>query len=51
MLSNLGRPCVVQNPWPGRPVRILRNGRPAETVTGPRFTLKTVAGERIDLVP
>lgn len=49
--SEKGRDCVVQNPWPGKTVRVTRDGKAAETVTGDRFTLKTSAGEVIGINP
>jgi len=33
----------------GKTVHIIRNGHSAETVSGPRFTLKTTASESIEL--
>jgi len=51
ILSERGRPCVVQNPWPTEKVSVSRNGTPAETVSGQRFTLKTNAAEEITLLP
>lgn len=47
--SEKGRACTVQNPWPGRNVQLIRNGRPAETTGGDRFTLPTAVGEIIEL--
>jgi hypothetical protein len=47
--SEKGCDSTIQNPWPDRTVRVIRNGKPAETVSGPRFTLKTVVGENIEL--
>lgn len=49
--SEKGRDCTVINPWPGRSVRVARGGKPAETVEGERFTLKTTADEIITLAP
>jgi alpha-L-fucosidase 2 len=49
ILSEKGRDLMVQNPWPGRNVRVVRNGQPAETVGGERFALKTFAGEEINM--
>ena len=47
--SEKGRACTVQNPWPGQPVRLIRNGQAAEQAGGKRFTLKTAAGEIVEL--
>jgi hypothetical protein len=49
IVSEAGGPCTIQNPWPGKTVRIVRNGTLAESVRGERFTLATVAGERLEL--
>ena len=49
--SEKGRPCTVRNPWPGRTVQVVRGGKAAELVTGDRFTMKTAAGETIELGP
>ena len=49
--SEKGGDCVIQNPWPGKSVRVTRNGQSAEIVSGPRFSLKTTIGESIELQP
>ena len=49
--SEKGKPCTVLNPWPGKSVRVIRDGKPTETVSGERFTLKTAAGEQLALAP
>jgi alpha-L-fucosidase 2 len=49
--SERGRPCTVQNPWPRRKVTVFRAGVKAETVSGPRFTLKTRVDEELKLLP
>jgi len=49
ILSEKGSDCTVGNPWPGKPVQVLRNGETAEVVEGERFTLATVANESIAL--
>jgi hypothetical protein len=51
IVSEKGRLCTVQNPWPGRPVELTRNGKPAETVAGERFTFTTANAEVIQLNP
>jgi len=45
IFSEKGRNCVVANPWPGRTVRVIRNGRPSETAIGDRFTIRTAVNE------
>jgi hypothetical protein len=47
--SEKGRACTVQNPWPGRKVQLVRNGRSAESVSGHRFTFATAAHETVEL--
>lgn len=49
--SERGRECRVENPWPDSKVRLTRNGRQAESLTGKRFTFKTTPGESISLQP
>ncbi len=49
--SERGKPCIVQNPWPGDKVAVFRDGVKAETVSGDRFTLATRVNEEIRLVP
>ena len=51
LVSEKGCACALQNPWPGRTVRLGRNGRPAEALTGERFVFTTSAGERLTLEP
>ncbi len=45
--SGLGRDCIVENPWPGRTVKVTRNGIPAEHLSGKRLTIKTKREETI----
>jgi len=49
--SEKGRPCTVLNPWPGRGVRLSRDGKAAETVRGERVTFKTRPGKTVALAP
>lgn len=51
ILSEKGRDCVVQNPWPGKSVAVVRNGAKAETLDGERWSLKTKPGEVLVLAP
>jgi Na+/proline symporter len=46
--SEKGRDCVIENPWPERAVKVMRNGK-VTTASGPRFTLKTSPGETLKL--
>ena len=49
--SEKGSDCVVVNPWPEKPVRVLRNGKAASSARGARFTLHTVPGDTVELAP
>lgn len=49
--SEKGRPCTIQNPWPGNNILVYRNGKLAETAEGERFTVETSCGEQLVLVP
>lgn len=49
--SEKGRDCALQNPWPGQEVRLVRNAKPAESVSGKRLTFKTAQCETIELAP
>lgn len=55
IFSEKGNPCAVQNPWPGKKVRLIRNdkrgGLFGETKQGERFTFVTTSGETIALSP
>ena len=53
IVSEKGRDCTVQNPWPGKRIQFLRNGRVAvgERRTGKYFTFKTTARESLELKP
>jgi alpha-L-fucosidase 2 len=51
IVSEKGKDCAIVNPWPGRNVKVIRNGIAAEDVSGERFTLKTAANEKIEIQP
>lgn len=51
IVSEKGRDCVLENPWHGKGLRLSRNGRKAETLTGDKVTFHTVAGESISIQP
>ena len=51
IMSEQGRNCTVQNPWPGEKVLVVRNRVEAETVGGTRFTLLTQKNQEIILTP
>jgi hypothetical protein len=51
IVSERGRKCTIENPWPGRQVTVIRGDGKTETVTGARFTLETKVDERLRLIP
>jgi alpha-L-fucosidase 2 len=51
LVSERGRACTVENPWPGRRVTVTRGDGKTETVSGERFTLQTGIDESLRLVP
>ena len=51
IVSEKGRACIVQNPWSGKTVCVIRNGKSAESLSGDRFILKTGVGEAIEIEP
>ncbi|MFO1521161.1 MAG: LamG-like jellyroll fold domain-containing protein [Kiritimatiellia bacterium] len=52
IVSEKGRPCLIQNPWPGRAVNVVRNGvQGVPVAAAARFTLETAPGEVLELSP
>ena len=49
--SEKGRPCVLQNPWPGKKVVLSSNQGQTREVSGDVLRLPTVEGERLTLAP
>jgi hypothetical protein len=49
--SEKGKDCTVLNPWPGRTVRVSRNGQPSQSLLGDRLTFKTIPGDTFELAP
>jgi len=49
IISEKGRGCSVVNPWPGRTVQIVRNGKNAETVSGERIVIDTSVNETLEI--
>jgi hypothetical protein len=49
IVSRKGRDCTIENPWPGRPITLVRNGRKGETLTGERITFATAVGETVEI--
>ncbi len=49
ILSEKGRPCVMDNPWPLSKVQLVRNGKTAETLQGKTLRFQTTEKETISL--
>jgi alpha-L-fucosidase 2 len=47
--SEKGKVCTIVNPWPDKSVRVTRNGKSGELVSGHRFNFNTTVGELIEL--
>jgi hypothetical protein len=47
--SEKGRTCVMENPWPGKTVQLIRNGKKAVQISGNRFSFQTKENEFIIL--
>jgi hypothetical protein len=51
ILSEKGRDCIVQNPWPGRAVELQRSDDGSERLAGRTFVIPTKPSETIKLRP
>ena len=49
--SEKGRSCRVENPWPGKRVRIIRNGKTGRKLKGDILKIKTKEGDLVELSP
>jgi hypothetical protein len=49
--SEKGKPCTLINPWPGKKVVLIRNGKKAATIDGNRLSFKTSISEKIAIKP
>ncbi|SMD11579.1 glycosyl hydrolase family 95 catalytic domain-containing protein [Pedobacter nyackensis] len=49
ILSEKGRLCNITNPWPGKKVLLVRNGKKAETIEGDKISFKTAINETVEL--
>ena len=47
--SEKGQPCKIVNPWPGRAVKVSRDGKAGEKLSGEVLKLATKAGETLRL--
>jgi hypothetical protein len=50
LLSEQGRPCTMENPWPGKKVQLDRNYKKAEVLEGNTLYFSTSKNERIQLI-
>lgn len=49
LISEKGRTCTMENPWPQKGMELWRNGVQAETLTGYYVTFPTSEGEEIEI--
>jgi len=49
LVSEKGRPCILENPWPGKKAQLIRNNKKAETLEGNTFNFPTGENEMIQL--
>ncbi|WEK17647.1 MAG: trehalose hydrolase [Candidatus Pedobacter colombiensis] len=49
LLSEAGRTCNIDNPWPGKKVQLVRNGQKAELLSGKTFAFHTKMGESMQM--
>ncbi len=47
--SEKGRECKMENPWPGKAVKLTRDGKTVKTLKGDILRFKTKVGETIEL--
>jgi alpha-L-fucosidase 2 len=50
ILSEKGRPCIMENPWPGKKVQLIRNDKEAEVLSGDTFNFRTIKNEWLRLM-
>ena len=51
IVSERGQPCTLRNPWQGRKIELVRNGKPDEELAGDLMKFTTSAGETFELRP
>jgi hypothetical protein len=49
LVSEKGRPCVMENPWPRKTVQLIRNNKKGETLKGNTLNFPTKENEIIQL--
>ena len=50
LVSEKGKLCTMVNPWPGKILKLLRSGKPAETISGEKISFKTSENEKFELI-
>jgi len=51
IISEKGKSCTIINPWPGKKVLLIRNGKRAEKTDGNRIFFKTAIDETVEIRP
>jgi hypothetical protein len=51
ILSQSGSHCTLENPWPGKKVSLVRNGKKAERLEGRVLRFSTTKGENLEIRP
>jgi hypothetical protein len=51
IVSERGTPCALRNPWQGKKIRLIRNGKPAEELSGDIVRFPTSAGDLFGMRP
>ncbi len=49
--SEKGHRCTLVNPWPGKTVHVIRNGKEIATIQGAKLAMPTTTGMTVSLVP
>src|SRR5204862_3153468 len=49
IMSEKGKPCTIVNPWPGKTIQVIRNGKVAERLSGERFIIETKVNESVEI--
>jgi alpha-L-fucosidase 2 len=49
LLSEAGRVCTIDNPWPGKQAQLTRNGQKAEVLAGKTFVFNTKNAEHLEM--
>lgn len=49
IISEKGNPCIMMNPWPGKKVLVVRNGKVAGTISGDKLSFNTGVNETVAL--